>query len=64
MDLKKIFEHYPGIILDGELYSDEMPFQELCGLIKKKKIEETDLKRLLYISYYIYDSKSTLAIQY
>ena len=45
----------PDLILDGELYTMEMPFEELAGLIKKKKITEEDETKLRYIKYYIYD---------
>lgn len=45
----------PNIVLDGELYTDEMPFEELVGLIKKKKIGENDLMRLRKVKYHVYD---------
>lgn len=45
----------PDLILDGELYTMEMPFEELAGLIKKKKLSEEDETKLRYIKYYIYD---------
>jgi len=45
----------PNIVLDGELYTDEMPFEELVGLIKKKKIGENDLVRLRKVKYHVYD---------
>ena len=51
----KYLSEYPNIILDGELYSDEMPFEELVGLIKKKKITEKDLVLLKKVKYHIYD---------
>lgn len=42
-------------ILDGELYTNEMPFEELAGLIKKKKITDADKQKLLNVKYHIYD---------
>jgi len=53
--LEVIFRQYPDLILDGELYTTDLPFEELAGLIKKKKISEEDKERLKYISYHIYD---------
>jgi len=43
------------IILDGELFSYEMPFEELSGLVRKKHITETDIAGLNKICYIIYD---------
>lgn len=44
-----------GKILDGELYTNEIPFEELAGLIKKKKITEEDKQKLLNVKYHVYD---------
>lgn len=44
-----------NVIFDGELYTDDIPFEELSGLIKKKKLNENDLLRLRHIKYHIYD---------
>ena len=54
-DLQNIFKKYPDIVLDGELYTFEIPFEELAGLIKKKKITNSDKEKLSIISYNIYD---------
>lgn len=54
-DLKQIFKLYPYIVLDGELYTFDMPFEELAGLIKKKKITNSDKEKLSIINYNIYD---------
>lgn len=35
-ELGQFFESNPGVILDGELYSDTMPFEQLVGLVKTK----------------------------
>ncbi len=56
--LKPLFLKTNGLILDGELYTNEIPFQELAGLIKKKKINELteeERTKINYIKYHIYD---------
>ena len=56
--IKEISPYFKGgknIIFDGELYTTEMPFEELAGLIKKKKITENDKERLKHVKYHIYD---------
>ncbi len=53
--LSRMFEKYPDEILDGELYTSDIPFEELAGLIKKKKISPTDSDRLKDVHYHIYD---------
>lgn len=42
-------------ILDGELYSDILTFQELCGLIKKQKLNDKDKEKIIHIKYIVYD---------
>jgi DNA ligase-1 len=49
--LEPVFRADPSVVLDGELYSDEMPFQELAGLVKKKKDYEDDPR----IRYHVFD---------
>lgn len=59
--LKPVFEKYPDLILDGELYShsSEDNFQEIISIIKKTKPTEEDLKKSKeYIQYWIYDVPS------
>jgi len=52
-DFQLLFQQYPSIILDGELYTDELPFETLAGLIKtKKKRDDTIVCKL---NYYLYD---------
>lgn len=53
--LSKMFEKYSDEILDGELYTSDIPFEELAGLIKKKKISHEDSERLVNVHYHIYD---------
>ena len=50
-----IIEKNPNIVLDGELYTTEIPFENLAGLIKKKYITQEDAKYLNLVEYHIYD---------
>ena len=42
-----------SIVLDGELYSDVIPFEEITGICRSEK--KVDLKKEKYINYHIYD---------
>ena len=53
--LAPLFAKYPGVVLDGELYTTEIPFEELAGLIKTKKLTPQDMEKLCVIEYHIYD---------
>lgn len=53
--LAPLFAKYPTTVLDGELYTTEMPFEELAGLIKRKLLDDADHKKLREIEYHIYD---------
>jgi len=46
-------------ILDGELYSDELDFQRVVGLVRKESLSQQDIYDLKYIKYRIYDMFST-----
>ena len=54
-ELRPILLKNPGLILDGELYTPDMPFEELAGLIKRKKLAGSDMQRVQCIRYHIYD---------
>jgi ATP-dependent DNA ligase len=54
-----LFNNNPQLVLDGELYTDAIPFEELAGLIKKKKISTDDKLRLKMVSYHVYDIINT-----
>ena len=54
-DLVLFFEEHPTIVLDGELYTDEMPFEELAGIIKKKSLSNKDREQLHKVKYHVYD---------
>lgn len=45
----------PSLVVDGELYTTNYPFEQLAGLIKKKKLAEDDSKLLEKVKYHIYD---------
>jgi DNA ligase-1 len=56
--IRKIRDKLGGdqaIYLDGELYTNKIPFETLAGLIKKKKITEEDRENLAIVEYNIYD---------
>ena len=53
--LAPLFTKYPSAVLDGELYTTEIPFEELAGLIKTKKLTPSDTDKLRVIEYRIYD---------
>ena len=53
--LRPYLSQHPSIVIDGELYTDQMPFEELAGLIKKKKIGDSDIERLKKVKYHVYD---------
>jgi DNA ligase-1 len=44
-----------NIILDGELYTNEIPFEELVGLVKQKKIKQNEAHKYFIIKYHVYD---------
>jgi len=54
-ELAELFKKYPHIALDGELYTNEMPFEELVGLVKTKELSDEDATQLHKIKYHIYD---------
>ena len=53
--LAPLFARFPNTILDGELYTTKIPFEELAGLIKTKKLTPNDMEKLCVIEYHIYD---------
>jgi DNA ligase-1 len=56
-ELRPILMKNPGLTLDGELYTADMPFEELAGLIKRKKASDTNVnrQRMQLVKYHIYD---------
>jgi DNA ligase-1 len=56
--LSEVFEVYPDLILDGELYADKFAndFNKIVSLVKKTKPTDADLKESKKnIQYWIYD---------
>ncbi len=53
--VKASISNRPNLYLDGEFYTDELPFEELNGLLHSKKIENVDLSKVKLIKYYIFD---------
>jgi ATP-dependent DNA ligase len=43
------------LILDGELYSDDLTFQEIVGLVKRETLKKGDAEKQLKIQYHVYD---------
>jgi DNA ligase-1 len=43
------------IVLDGELYSDTLTFQEIVGLVKRETLKKGDDEKQLQIKFHIYD---------
>lgn len=46
------------VSLDGELYSDSLPFNQLSGLLRKQKMTKEDHTLLKQVKYVIYDTVS------
>jgi DNA ligase-1 len=53
--LLPIFKAHPRVVLDGELYTKDISFETLAGIIKKKKITDADRDVLKHVKYHIYD---------
>lgn len=53
----------PSIILDGELYSDTLTFQEIVGLVKRETLKECDEEKQLEIKFHIYDIINTMPFE-
>lgn len=45
----------PSLILDGELYSDKLTFQEIVGLVKRETLKPGDEEKQRQIEFHIYD---------
>tara|TARA_B100000029_G_scaffold387986_1_gene384042 strand:- start:14501 stop:15619 length:1119 start_codon:yes stop_codon:yes gene_type:complete len=49
------FNKNPNVVLDGELYSDTLTFQELVGLVRRVTLKEGNDKQMLEVSLRVYD---------
>jgi len=54
-ELLPILEINQELYLDGELYTNELPFETLSGLIRKKTLTSLDRVEMNKIKYHIYD---------
>ena len=45
----------PGVVLDGELYSDTLTFQEIVSLVKQETLKKGAEEKQLQIKFHIYD---------
>lgn len=43
------------LVLDGELYSDTLNFQQFVGLVRKKKHNAAEIELLKQVKYWVYD---------
>jgi DNA ligase 1 len=50
--LTQFFKTWPQVVLDGELYTNKYPFEELVGLIKRKQVDDS---RIAEVHFHIYD---------
>ena len=44
-----------NIILDGELYSESISFQEIVGIVKRQTLLKNDIQKQLHIKLFVYD---------
>jgi DNA ligase-1 len=61
-ELLGLFQSLPnlsGVVLDGELYTENMPFEELVGIVKKKTLSPEDVEKVKQIHYHVYDIVDT-----
>lgn len=58
--LSIVLKDHPHIVLDGELYSETLPFQMVAGLLKKKYLTEEDRTTIRQnIFFYCFDTVFT-----
>jgi DNA ligase-1 len=54
-DVDRFGRDVSNMILDGELYSDELSFQEIVGLVKKETLRPDDEAKMKKIYLFVYD---------
>jgi DNA ligase-1 len=54
-EVASIIEANPNIILDGELFSDELTFEEIVGMVRRETLKTGDAEKILKVKYYVYD---------
>jgi DNA ligase-1 len=53
--MDEIHRIHAEFVLDGELYSKELTFQEIVGLVKKETLTEADMIKQEKIKFHVYD---------
>jgi DNA ligase-1 len=54
--IRQLLKDSPELVLDGELYTKQIPFEELAGIIKKKAItSQEDIAKIQCVQYHLYD---------
>jgi ATP-dependent DNA ligase len=53
--LEPVIKANKGLVLDGELFTDKEPFEDLVGVIKKQKLTPEYAARALKVEYHVYD---------
>lgn len=54
-EIDQLTEVVPALLLDGELYSTSLTFQEIVGLVKRETLKKGDAEKQLQIKYHVYD---------
>lgn len=52
---KLLLKAPPKVFIDGELYTTTIPFEEISGIARKKKITASDQEKMEHLNYHIYD---------
>jgi ATP-dependent DNA ligase len=61
--LAEIHKLPPEIILDGELYSSTLTFQEIVGLVKRETLRDGDAEKQRKIQFHVYDIVTDMPFQ-
>jgi ATP-dependent DNA ligase len=61
--LSELHQLPPEIILDGELYSSTLTFQEIVGLVKKETLRDGDAEKQRQIQFHVYDIITDMPFQ-
>ena len=61
--LSELHQLPPEIILDGELYSSTLTFQEIVGLVKRETLRDGDAEKQRQIQFHVYDIITDMPFQ-
>lgn len=61
--LAELHQLPPEIILDGELYSSTLTFQEIVGLVKRETLRDGDAEKQRQIQFHVYDIVTDMPFQ-